>query len=99
MAVTLEAGPGAATVVISRSPVGILCRRTSTTVARNPPRQRPSTGTPTREVTMADQRGMAVGTHLTMATPPTFDSVDAERAHRKAVLAAAFRMFSKAGLD
>ncbi|GAA0239671.1 class II aldolase/adducin family protein [Cryptosporangium japonicum] len=48
---------------------------------------------------MADQRGMAVGTHLTMAAPPTFDSVDAERAHRKAVLAAAFRMFSKAGLD
>ncbi|MEO9137967.1 MAG: class II aldolase/adducin family protein, partial [Jatrophihabitans sp.] len=34
-----------------------------------------------------------------MATPPVFDTVEQERAHRKAKLAAAFRMFSKAGLD
>jgi ribulose-5-phosphate 4-epimerase/fuculose-1-phosphate aldolase len=39
------------------------------------------------------------GTPLAMATPPTFHSVEEERAHRKAKLAAAFRMFSKAGLD
>jgi ribulose-5-phosphate 4-epimerase/fuculose-1-phosphate aldolase len=39
------------------------------------------------------------GTPLAMATPPTFQSVEEERAHRKAKLAAAFRMFSKAGLD
>ena len=39
------------------------------------------------------------GRRLWMATPPTFDTVEQERAHRKAKLAAAFRMFSKAGLD
>ena len=39
------------------------------------------------------------GRPLYVATPPTFDSVEDERAHRKAKLAAAFRMFSKAGLD
>ena len=31
--------------------------------------------------------------------PPTFETVEQERAHRKASLAAAFRMFSRAGLD
>lgn len=31
--------------------------------------------------------------------PPTFDSVEAERAHRKERLAAGFRIFSKAGFD
>jgi ribulose-5-phosphate 4-epimerase/fuculose-1-phosphate aldolase len=36
---------------------------------------------------------------LRLPLPPTFDSVEEERAHRKAKLAAAFRMFSKAGLD
>ncbi len=36
---------------------------------------------------------------LRIPLPPTFDSVEQERAHRKAKLAAAFRMFSKAGLD
>ena len=41
----------------------------------------------------------AGGRRLRMATPPVFDSVEEERAHRKAKLAAAFRMFSKAGLD
>ncbi len=36
---------------------------------------------------------------LYLPTPPTFETVEDERAHRKAGLAAAFRMFSKAGLD
>jgi ribulose-5-phosphate 4-epimerase/fuculose-1-phosphate aldolase len=36
---------------------------------------------------------------LTIPTPPTFSSVEEERYHRKVRLAAAFRMFSKAGLD
>ena len=39
------------------------------------------------------------GTGLFLPLPPTFDSVEQERASRKAKLAAAFRMFSKAGLD
>jgi ribulose-5-phosphate 4-epimerase/fuculose-1-phosphate aldolase len=39
------------------------------------------------------------GRELRIATPAVFDSVTDERAHRKAKLAAAFRMFSKAGLD
>ena len=41
----------------------------------------------------------ADGRPLRMARPQSFDSVEDERAHRKAKLAAAFRMFSKAGLD
>ena len=36
---------------------------------------------------------------LRLPLPPTFETVEQERAHRKASLAAAFRMFSKAGLD
>ncbi len=36
---------------------------------------------------------------LRMPTPPQYDSVEDERMHRKVRLAAAFRMFSKAGLD
>ncbi len=36
---------------------------------------------------------------LYLPLPQTFESVEEERAHRKAKLAAAFRMFSKAGLD
>ncbi len=36
---------------------------------------------------------------LYLPLPPTFDTVEEERAHRKAKLAGAFRMFSKAGLD
>ncbi|MGY1746798.1 class II aldolase/adducin family protein [Blastococcus sp. SYSU D00695] len=39
------------------------------------------------------------GRRLRMARPPVFGSVEEERAHRKATLAAAFRMFSRAGLD
>jgi ribulose-5-phosphate 4-epimerase/fuculose-1-phosphate aldolase len=41
----------------------------------------------------------APGKQLRLPLPPTFDTVEEERAHRKAKLAAAFRMFSKAGLD
>jgi len=44
---------------------------------------------------VADARGR----ELRMAKPPVFATVAEERAHRKAVLAAAFRMFSRAGLD
>jgi ribulose-5-phosphate 4-epimerase/fuculose-1-phosphate aldolase len=36
---------------------------------------------------------------LLLPTPPVFATVEEERARRKAKLAAAFRMFSKAGLD
>ena len=43
--------------------------------------------------------GAAVGHELLMDLPPTFSSVEEERMHRKVQLAAAFRMFSKAGLD
>ncbi len=39
------------------------------------------------------------GRKLHMPWPPTFDNVADERMHRKIRLAAAFRMFSKAGLD
>ena len=41
----------------------------------------------------------AVGPQLTMPLPESFTSVQDERMHRKVRLAAAFRMFSKAGLD
>ena len=36
---------------------------------------------------------------LTIPTPPSFSSVEEERLHRKQRLAAAFRMFSRAGFD
>jgi ribulose-5-phosphate 4-epimerase/fuculose-1-phosphate aldolase len=36
---------------------------------------------------------------LTLPTPPSFFSVEEERLHRKQRLAAAFRMFSRAGFD
>ena len=39
------------------------------------------------------------GRQLQLPLPPTFESVEQERAHRKAKLAGAFRMFSRAGLD
>jgi ribulose-5-phosphate 4-epimerase/fuculose-1-phosphate aldolase len=42
---------------------------------------------------------VAVGTALHMPTPEEFATVQEERLHRKVQLAAAFRMFSKAGLD
>jgi len=41
----------------------------------------------------------AAGPGLFLPLPPSFGSVEDERVHRKAKLAAAFRMFSKAGLD
>src|SRR5688572_23397235 len=41
----------------------------------------------------------AVGQGLYLPMPQTFASVAEERTHRKVKLAAAFRMFSKAGLD
>ena len=41
----------------------------------------------------------AGGRALSMPLPQSFDTVEAERMHRKVQLAAAFRMFSKAGLD
>jgi len=41
----------------------------------------------------------AQGNPLAMPRPPVFAGVAEERAHRKAKLAAAFRMFSRAGLD
>jgi ribulose-5-phosphate 4-epimerase/fuculose-1-phosphate aldolase len=41
----------------------------------------------------------AAGRELHMPLPQTFGSVQEERMHRKVQLAAAFRMFSKAGLD
>lgn len=51
-------------------------------------------------VTEAVTESAAVaGKSLYLPLPPTFDSVEEERASRKAKLAAAFRMFSKAGLD
>ncbi|MFD8431314.1 class II aldolase/adducin family protein [Streptomyces coelicoflavus] len=43
--------------------------------------------------------GLVAGRRLKMATPPVFASAEEERAHRKVKLAAAFRMFSNAGLD
>src|SRR5881397_523998 len=36
---------------------------------------------------------------MTFPLPPTFDSVEDERLHRKQRLAAAFRLFSKFGFD
>ncbi len=39
------------------------------------------------------------GRSLAMPFPPTYDTIEQERTHRKVRLAAAFRMFSKAGLD
>src|SRR5438445_12002480 len=36
---------------------------------------------------------------IAMLTPPTFDSVEEERLHRKQRLAAAFRLFSRFGFD
>jgi ribulose-5-phosphate 4-epimerase/fuculose-1-phosphate aldolase len=41
----------------------------------------------------------ALHRELTIPTPPSFSSVEEERLHRKQRLAAAFRMFSKAGFD
>ena len=42
---------------------------------------------------------LAAGPQLSMPLPQTFETLEEERMHRKVQLAAAFRMFSKAGLD
>ena len=47
----------------------------------------------------SDPIALAATKRLRMALPETFETVEQERAHRKAKLAAAFRMFSRAGLD
>jgi hypothetical protein len=47
---------------------------------------------------LADSPAVVGGRSLYLPLPPTFETVEEERAHRKAKLAAAFRMFSKAGL-
>lgn len=57
-----------------------------------------TTTTPAPAPTAAATTG-AGGRELSMARPPVFETVEEERAHRKAKLAAAFRMFSRAGLD
>jgi ribulose-5-phosphate 4-epimerase/fuculose-1-phosphate aldolase len=48
---------------------------------------------------LADSPTVAGGRELYLPLPQSFETVEEERAHRKAKLAAAFRMFSKAGLD
>jgi ribulose-5-phosphate 4-epimerase/fuculose-1-phosphate aldolase len=55
----------------------------------------------TLETTPADAAPsfIAVGAQLQMPLPQTFATLQEERLHRKVQLAAAFRMFSKAGLD
>jgi ribulose-5-phosphate 4-epimerase/fuculose-1-phosphate aldolase len=53
----------------------------------------------TAAVTEGSPQRMSVGADLYMPTPQVFDDVAEERAYRKAKLAGAFRMFSKAGLD
>ena len=61
--------------------------------------QEPTEQEPTEQVPAAAAVTGADGRPLRMARPQTFDTVEDERAHRKAKLAAAFRMFSRAGLD
>jgi ribulose-5-phosphate 4-epimerase/fuculose-1-phosphate aldolase len=48
---------------------------------------------------LAALAAFASAPQLEMDLPKTFDTVEEERMHRKVQLAAAFRMFSKAGLD
>ncbi len=57
------------------------------------------TTTPAEPVVTNAATTDALGRPLAIARPPTFATAAEERAHRKAKLAAAFRMFSKAGLD
>lgn len=54
---------------------------------------------PTEQAPANAATGAAGGRPLFLPTPPSFDTLEQERAHRKAKLAAAFRMFSRAGLD
>ena len=53
----------------------------------------------TEAVTDAPRAAAGGAKSLRLPLPPTFETVEEERAHRKVKLAAAFRMFSKAGLD
>jgi ribulose-5-phosphate 4-epimerase/fuculose-1-phosphate aldolase len=53
----------------------------------------------TGAVAEALPESMTVGQDLYLPMPQAFETVEEERAHRKGKLAAAFRMFSKAGLD
>ncbi|MGI8492824.1 MAG: class II aldolase/adducin family protein [Acidimicrobiales bacterium] len=53
----------------------------------------------TEQATGAQIESAVAGRQLQMPLPPTFESVEEERMHRKVRLAAAFRAFSKAGLD
>ena len=48
---------------------------------------------------LGDSPAVAGGRSLHLPLPQAFETVEEERAHRKAKLAAAFRMFSRAGLD
>jgi ribulose-5-phosphate 4-epimerase/fuculose-1-phosphate aldolase len=64
------------------------------TSTRTDPTPTPFDETPTQAAATG-----STGRSLYMAKPQTFASVEEERAHRKAKLAAAFRMFSRAGLD
>ncbi len=48
---------------------------------------------------LAALAAVSAGPQLEMPLPQTFETVEEERMHRKVTLAAAFRMFSKAGLD
>ncbi|MCU1587840.1 MAG: hypothetical protein JWN31_1333 [Frankiales bacterium] len=66
-----------------------------TTLETNP---NPTLPTLTADEAEALAKAMT-GPQLKMDLPPTFDNVEDERMHRKVQLAAAFRMFSKAGLD
>lgn len=58
----------------------------------------PTTPPTTPPVTVAVS-DMTVGADLYLPMPQVFATVEEERMHRKVQLAAAFRMFSKAGLD
>jgi hypothetical protein len=68
------------------------------------PRRRDTLGRSMSALTAAGPTGSSktsavAGKELTIPTPPTFENLDDERYDRKVRLAAAFRMFSRAGLD
>ena len=70
-----------------------------TTTAPDPTAQAHADELVTSAALPEDVSGMAVGQQLSMPLPVTYETVEEERYHRKVRLAAAFRMFSKAGLD
>lgn len=65
------------------------------TTTQEPPAGTDAPPTSPAPLTSTTSRGRA----LRVARPPVFDDPARERAHRKAGLAGAFRMFSRAGLD